>query len=146
LPFLVFCCEHLTPQFVWQSDAPRHPNGALTLKEIVLIVKDDHARRRLESICGRPAGVDSSGSDTILLGECRIVFLSEEQFVRRFGAGAAFATRARPMIAAIAIASADLEGARTQLRHGGVPHRMTPEGGIIAVLPDEGVVVEWVAA
>lgn len=146
VPFLIFCCEQLTPQFVWQPDRPPHPNGALTLKEVVLIVEDDRAQRQFELILGRSAFIDSSRSAMIHLGDCRIVFLCEADFVRRFGAAAAFRSGARPTIAAVTIASADLEGARSEARHAGVPVLPTLRAGFIETLRDEGVVVEWVTA
>jgi len=146
MPFLIFCCEQLTPQFVWQPDQPPHPNGALRLKEVILIVEDDRAQRQFELIMGRSALVDSSGLPAIQVGDCRIVFLSEADFVRRFGAAAAFRSAARPTIAAVTIASADLEGARSEARHAGVPVVPTLRGGFIETLREEGVVVEWVTA
>jgi glyoxalase-like protein len=146
VPFVIFCCEQLTPQFVWQPDRALHPNGALTIREVVLIVQDDAAQRQFERIMGRSASIDSRGSVTIRLGECQIVFLSEAHFVQRFGAAAAFRSSAHPTIAAVTIASADLEGARSEARHAGVPVLPTRRGGFIETLRDEGVVVEWVAA
>ena len=146
VPFLIFCCEQLTPQFVWQPDQAPHPNGASTLKEVVLIVEGDGVQRQLGRIMGRSAIVDSSGSATINMGDCRIVFLSHAGFVRRFGAGAAVKSATRPTIAAVTIAAADLEGARSEARHAAVLVLPTLKGGFIEILRDDGVVVEWVSA
>lgn len=146
LPFLIFCCEQLTPQFVWQPDRLPHPNGALSLKEVVLIVENNRARRQFERIMGRSAGIESGGSAAIPMGDSRIVFLSEADFVHRFGAAAAFRSGARPTIAAVTIACADLEGARSLAQNAGVPVLPKPDGGFIEALRDQGVVVEWVTA
>jgi hypothetical protein len=143
LPFMIFCCEHLTPQFVWQPQVPHHANGAHRLREVVLIVADDHTRQQFERITGRPASVDSAGSHTIQLEECRMTFLTEANFARRFGADAALWTRARPMIAAIVIASTDIKSAQAQAQNSGVPIRPTSTGGFFTTLADEGLVVEW---
>jgi hypothetical protein len=141
MPFPIFCCEHLTPRFVWEPGRSLHPNGALTLKELVLIAEDDRVWRQFELILGRLATIDGT-SATMELGDCRIVFLSEADFVRRFGA-APSGSGARPPIAAVTIAAADLEGAKSQARNAGVPVLPT-RGGFAETLRDDGLVVEWV--
>ena len=146
LPLLVFCCEHLTPQYVWEPGAPQHPNGARTLREVVLVVADDRARQAFERIIGHAAVTAAGGSATIQVGECRLAFLPDAEFERRFGMAAMFRACARPMIAAVTIASADLAGARQWARRAGVPVRSSPAGGFAVTLAQEGVVVEWVPA
>jgi hypothetical protein len=135
MPFPIFCCEHLTPQFVWEPDRPPHSNGALALKEVVLIAEDDHVWRQFELIVGRPASIDGNRA-AIQLGDCRLVFLPEADFVQRFGAS--LGSGARPPVAAITIATAV---PRSQAGNAVPP---TPMGGLAETLRGEGVVVEWV--
>lgn len=145
LPFVLFCCEHLTPQFVWQPERAPHRNGALSLKEVVLVVENDRAQRQFERILGRSADFGSSGP-ALSMADSRLVFLSEAAFEHRFGAAAAFGSGARPRIAAMTIACADLDGARSLAQNAGVPVLPKPGGGFVQTLRDQGVVVEWVTA
>lgn len=142
LPFLLLCCEHLTRQLVWRQDLPPHPNGATALREVLIVDTDALARRHVERITGRAvSGDDHTG--TLQLADCRVSFLSETAFTRRFGPQAAARRAARPMLAGFALLVSDIENARRWARRAGWPTRQTASGGLTTDIPEEGVVIEW---
>jgi hypothetical protein len=145
LPFLLFCCQHLTPQFVWRPDIAPHPNGARALHEIFIVDEGDAAEEQLARITGRaPPGGETSAA--LELGECRVSFLSSAAFTHRFGPGAAFRKAARPMLAGFALITSDVQAARRYAQDAGWPLRPTPDGGFTTQVPDEGVLIEWAQA
>ncbi|HTY49242.1 MAG TPA: VOC family protein [Steroidobacteraceae bacterium] len=145
LPFLLFCCEHLTPQLVWQADAPPHPNGARTLRELVIVVDGAHTPARFADLTGHAVSGGAGGS-SLALGDSRLAFLTPEAFLERFGAEAGFRIGARPVLAAVVLESADLSRARQFAREAGARVRDTDSGGFVVPVPGEGVVIEWAPA
>jgi catechol 2,3-dioxygenase-like lactoylglutathione lyase family enzyme len=142
LPFLLFCCDQLTPQFVWQADAPRHPNGARSLKELVIVVDDTRTQTAFERVTGHRV-TNFAGGSSLAAGECRITFLSPEAFLRRFGSEAGFRIGARPALAAFVVTTSDVRGARQFAQTAGWRVHETASGGFAVHLPPEGVVIEW---
>jgi catechol 2,3-dioxygenase-like lactoylglutathione lyase family enzyme len=138
LPFLVFCCQHLTPQFVWRRDLPTHPNGARALGEVFVLDEDGSARSQFERLTGR-----SGSPDTLELGECGLTFLSRAGLERRFGQGAAFRKCAAPMLAGFKLLTSDVEAAHRLAERAGLSVRPTPGGGFVTSVLDEGVLIEW---
>jgi len=146
LPFPLFCCEHLTPQFVWEPGRATHPNGATSLREVILTAGSAPLRRQLERIFDIAPAPGDSRTNTILTGETRITFLDEGDFRRRFGQVAAPPTGAGPPIAAISLESVNLAAARAAAQAAGNAVTATEGDGFIEALADEGVVLEWVPA
>jgi hypothetical protein len=144
LPFPLFCCEHLTPELVWEPERAPHSNGAASLREVTVLIKDDQTRRRFERILGHPASTDPIPSGSIRVGECRLEFLHESDFARRFGAAATVHPAVRPPIAALTLASADIQSARSAAETAGAQVLPTARGGFVEVIPAEGIVLEWV--
>jgi hypothetical protein len=142
LPFILFCCQHLTPQFVWPADARPHPNGARSLQEVLVIVDGPDIQSQFERITGRPASRTAEGEATLPLADSRISFLSEAAFERRFGPGASPARRARPLLAGFGLASSNLEQARRFAQAAGWATRAT-DRGFAAYGSTDGVVIEW---
>lgn len=143
LPFLVFCCEHLTREFVWRQDLPPHPNGATALREVLIVDAGAVVRRRIERIVGRAvSGGDQTG--TLQLADCRVSFLSKTDFTRRVGSETAACVRcAPPMLAGFALAVRDLENARRWAQRAGWPIRHSESGGFTTAIAEAGVVIEW---
>lgn len=142
LPFLLFCCEHVTPQFVWHPGVARHPNGARRLRELIVLAESGATRSSLERVLGRPA-TRSAGGAVLRLGESRISLLSAASFEQRFRQAPRFGTRREPLLAGFGLASDNLNRAREFAERAG--HRVweTVEGGFFVHLPDEGVMIEW---
>jgi catechol 2,3-dioxygenase-like lactoylglutathione lyase family enzyme len=145
LPFLVFCCQHLTPNLVWRPDIPPHANGAHALREVFIVDEDGAAARQLARITGCALHAEES-SAALELGECRVSFLSPATFTRRFGPDAAFREGVLPMLAGLALLTSDVESARRYAQKTGWPVRPTPDGGFRAHVPDQGVLIEWAQA
>ena len=145
LPLLLFCCEQLTRELVWQEGKRAHPNGAKSLKELVFVVDELQAQARFERITGRPS-TDRAGSSELALGEVRVSFLSKESLRARFGEGADFRNSAPPRLAGFALETADLERARGLAVESGFGVRDSEHGGFVTHVPDEGVFIEWMPA
>ena len=143
LPFLVFCCEHLTPQFVWREDLPAHPNGARALREVFMLDEEGSARGQFERLTEHAVRAGVDGTSTLELGECSLTFLSRAGLERRWGPEAAFRTGASPLLAGFRLLTDDLEGARRFAQRSGLPLRPTPGGGFVTFILDEGVLLEW---
>ena len=77
----VYFCQHLTPEFVWQSRHMTHPNGITTLDEITISAGDPafvyQALRRLLNSAGgdTESGYSPSGPLTIQLSNTQLVIL-----------------------------------------------------------------------
>lgn len=142
LPFLLFCCEQLTPQFVWRRDQPPHANGASTLKELVIVCDGPRTPARLAHLAGRPLPVATDGG-SLELGDCRVTFLSPHAFRQRFGSEASFRLGDLPRLAALGLASTDPSRAQQLAQAAGWRARSTGAGGFIVHVPADGVVIEW---
>jgi hypothetical protein len=142
LPFLLFCCDQLTPQFVWQEGTSAHPNGARSLEELVIVVDDAQTQTAFERLTGRRVS-NSAGGGSLALGECRITFLSPDAFLRRFGSEAGFRIGARPTLAAFVVTTSDAQRSRQFAQTAGWRVHETSSGGFAVHLPPEGVVIEW---
>jgi len=143
-PFLLFCCDHLTPQFVWQG-AALHPNGATRLEELLIVVDGAHSLSHFEHITGRTIANDAGGG-TLALGECRVTFLPADAFMQRFGSETGVRLVKLPTLAAFALASTDLGRVRRFAQEAGWRVRSTGSGGFAVPVPPEGVVIEWSSA
>ena len=141
LPFLLFCCDHLTPQFVWQAGAAPQPNGARSLEELVIVADDAGALGRFERVAGHPIS-NGAGGSSLALGECKITFLPPDAFLGRFGSGAALRLGALPTLAAFVVAGTDVSLARHYAEAAGYRVRGTHSGGFTVQVPSEGVVIE----
>jgi len=145
LPFLLFCCQHLTPELVWRPDLPANPNGARTLREVFILDHDGVAAAQLARLTGR-APVGRTGNSALELGDCRVSLFSPAALTERFGAGADVRRGPRPMLAGLALLTSDVERARRCAHEAGCSLRTTSEGGFSAYVPDEGVLIEWAQA
>ena len=137
VPFLVFCCEHLTPQFVWRKDRQPHPNGATRLHELVVVADDERALRGIERITARSARRDGKDDSVV-------TFLSPAAYRSRYGSEADLRSGTSPRLAAVVLTSSDLARAREFARVSGAPTRETAAGGFMTALTQEGVTIEWV--
>ena len=142
LPFLTFCCEHLTPQFVWQEDAPRHPNGARSLQELIIVVDGEQTPAGFARIAGH-AVRNRRDEGSLELGGCRITFQSPGAFLRRFGSEAGFRLGRLPTLAAFVLTTIDPTRARRFAEEAGWRVLCTRSGGFTVPVPSEGVVIEW---
>jgi catechol 2,3-dioxygenase-like lactoylglutathione lyase family enzyme len=143
LPFLLFCCDHRTPQFVWQANTPPHPNGARRLEELIVVIDDAATVTRFERLTGGSVS-NSVAGNSFALGESRVTFLSPDAFLRRFGPEANFRLGTLPTLAAFVLTSSDVSRARQFAQTAGWRVLDTDSGRFVVHVPSEGVLIEWV--
>ena len=143
LPFLIFCCEQLTPQFVWRKDRPPHANGAVRLKELVVVADDAGISHEFERITGRDLASVAPETDRIDLGDSSLTFHSPAAYRARYGDAGNVRRGGLPQLAALVLSSRDLPRARELARRAGA-HTQETTDGFVAALTHEGVVIEWV--
>lgn len=114
--------RHLTPDLLWQPPLLEHPNRAVALEEVVIVVADPaEAARRFAALVGIPPTAAEEGA-MIVLPAGRV----------RFTAGEAFpgvAAPCRPFIAGVVLATAD--GGAAIRRIAGAGGRETAAGFLI---------------
>lgn len=143
LPFLVFCCEQLTPQFVWRKDRPPHANGAVRLKELVIVADDARIAHEFERVAARDLTSESPGTNRIALGDSSLTFHSPAAYRARYGGAGHLRRGELPQLAAMVLTSRDLPRARELARSAGARTQEAADG-FVAALTHEGVVIEWV--
>ncbi|MGH6919155.1 MAG: VOC family protein [Geminicoccaceae bacterium] len=133
----LFVCQHHTPGIVWREDYLEQPNGATGLAEVIGIADDLAA---LEDAYGVIFGERVHGTDdrvAIAAGEARIMFLSPNAFVERFGAVGEPVSSPRPRLAGLRVQVRDLDRTKALLQRNGVPWTEGAEGCVL-VAPDQG--------
>ncbi len=143
LPFLIFCCEQLTPQFVWRKDRPPHANGAVRLKELVIVADDARISHEFERVTGCGLASSAHGTARIRLGDSSLTFHSPDAYRARYGDAGNLSRGELPQLAAMVLTSRDLTRARELARRAGARMQETANG-FMAALTREGVVIEWV--
>lgn len=96
----VFFCHHRTPERIWHEEFRRHPNGASSLREVVLVGGDDLAPRLTDLTESTPT--PNAGGLTFPLEGATLSLVDLEGFADRFG-GAAPPRRHPPFIAAVVV-------------------------------------------
>ena len=142
LPRLAFfACQHRQPREVVLRPAyQRHANAAQRVVELVLAVADPGAHRRFfERLFDAEASV-APGMLSIRAAGDRIVLLSPERLAERFPECTAADV---PRVAAYAIATPDPRTVEQRLLAGGIRHRATGEGIVIAPEAAFGVAIEF---
>lgn len=105
--------EHQTPAALWQTRYLSHPNGAISLDQIIVAVDDlDEASVRYNRYFGTP-GLRSDGQVWYVLAHGHFVLVDQETLERRFPE---LSSPALPLPAAMVIGVADLDITRTLLR------------------------------
>jgi Glyoxalase-like domain len=142
LPFLIFCCEQLTPQFVWRKDRPPHANGAVRLKELVVVADDARVSHEFERVTGGDLASSAHGTSRIALGDSSLTFHSPATYRDRYGDAGNLSRGELPQLAAMVLTSRDLPRARELARRAGARTQETANG-FTAALTREGVLIEW---
>jgi len=111
----VLALRHETPELLWQASHLHHPNGAVALREVVVVVQDlDDAVVRYTRLFGvNPQRRPGTACYTLAAGA--FVLCSAD-------AGAAFRPPALPFPARITIAVKTTDAAAALLQAHGVPY------------------------
>ena len=124
---------HHTEDAVWQKRWLRHPNGALGLASLAIVVADvDEAAARYARFTHQPAKPTRAGQ-AVALDRGRIELVTREAFV---AALPEIAVPSLPFIAGYGVAVASLDVAAAALRSGGLSSRRAGDV-LIAPFPEE---------
>jgi Glyoxalase-like domain len=124
---------HRTEAMVWQSRWLSHPNGAVALTSIIIVVADvDEAAGRFARFTGREA-MPSPLGQTIELDRGRVQLMTAEAFTRALPD---VPIPSLPFIGAYAIRVASLAVTRDMLERAGLRTRGS-EQDLVAIFPEE---------
>jgi hypothetical protein len=124
---------HHTEDAVWQKRWLTHPNGAVGLASLTIVVADvDEAAARYARFVDRPA-VRTGAGQAVALDRGRIDLVTREAFT---AALPEIAIPSLPFIAGYGVTVNSLDGAETTLRKGGMPSRRAGNV-LIAPFPEE---------
>lgn len=128
-----FICAHLTPELMRRPEWLEHPNGAVGVKGIHVLVEDASALRpAFKSLAGSDAIATDGGELIVTLGRHRLRFSTPDAFRARYPGHDLASDFPLPGVAALELAVADRERAADHLTQWQVPFDEMP-GGAIAV-------------
>lgn len=131
-----FICQHLTPELVWRPEWLVHPNGAVGLRGVTVMVKDIAP---LHEAYERLFGAALSTTDDVLTvhaGSHRIIFATPDDFSALYPEAEIDLDRPLPAITAVMLRSRNLDLTADHLTQWQVPHEEL-DGGTITVPPEE---------
>ena len=136
LPTL-FTCQHLTRDLVHRNDYRAHPNGAISVRELILVHTDvatlKSAYRRL---WGEAWVIDDAAGFTVTLGVTTFRYISPAEFATRYPGIAVPADLSRGWYAGWVIAVASIDKVVDIFKKSGVASKTSKAGGLI---PDTGL-------
>jgi hypothetical protein len=138
-----FTCQQHAPEHFWKPEYQTHANGALTVREVIMVAESPG---RLASFFARmqppcAVSVDSSGIQ-VSTARGQVTVLTTDRFMDRFGAAATGPDS--PHFAAYSIAVDDIETLADILRRNGVAWRHRGASIIIDADAAFGVLLEFV--
>lgn len=150
----VYFCHHLTPELVWRSEWRRHPNGALSVRRILIAVRDPAASSELFRRMFGPNSVQaaSDGSWTLAAGSVQVVLATPQELTQRLGDAKRHMDVVSPdpagradYMAALTIRTASLSQAARALEAGGIRRaRIEPQRILIPAADAMNVALEFV--
>jgi hypothetical protein len=124
---------HRTEAMVWQPRWLSHPNGAVALTSVIIVVADvEEAAGRFAHFTGREA-MPSPLGQTIELDRGRVQLMAAEAFTRKLPD---VTIPSLPFIGAYAIRVASLAVTRDMLKRAGLRTRRS-EQDLVAIFPEE---------
>jgi Glyoxalase-like domain len=124
---------HRTEAMVWQPRWLSHPNGAVALTSVIIVVADvEEAARRFARFTGREA-MRSPLGQTIEFDRGRVQLMTAEAFTRKLPD---VPIPSLPFIGAYAIRVASLAVTRDMLKRAGLRTRRS-EQDLVAIFPEE---------
>jgi hypothetical protein len=133
--------QHLTPQHIHQPHLLDHPNGAVGLRSVLLVVPDDAVAsfvERYELILATPSRVDGP-KHVLTLRAGRFEIIPESALPGE-------QAPALPFLAAQTIAVTDLDLARKLVEGNGIRTHDMPEGFFVSAADAFGASIGFVAA
>jgi hypothetical protein len=126
-----FICAHLTPELMRRPEWLEHPNGAVGVQGIHILVDDtDALRPAFEQLAGPDAVIVDGAALTVALGRHRLLFSTIAAFQARFPGQDLGPDFPLPGIAALELAVEDRERTADYLAQWQVPFDEFPDGAV----------------
>lgn len=126
-----FICAHLTPELMRRPEWLDHPNGAIGVKGIDVLVGDtERVRPAFERLAGTDAISREGETMTVILGGHRLRFSTPAAFRSRYPGEDLASDFPLPGVAALELAVADRERTADYLTQWQVPFDELPGGGV----------------
>ena len=137
-----FTCQHHHPESFWRSEYQRHPNGALSVASVVMVMRDPaDFHEFLTHFTGQHDMTSTSLGITFDLGAGKIEVLSPVAFRAFFGEEAGPDPR---RFTAFRIAVADLDATRGVLRGNRVPFKELSGALVVPSTSAHGVALAFI--
>lgn len=139
----MFVCEHHTRELVWLPALTRHPNSAIGLASMTVVVADPgNVVEPYRRLFGAASVVAGKAEVTVRIGECPVSFVAPAALAERFG-GIELGEVAPPMMVGLGIAVRDLAAARGCLDKAGIKATAVDVGLRVAPAEACGVVLDF---
>jgi hypothetical protein len=140
-----FVCQQHAPQYFWKSEYQRHPNGAMTVAEIIMVAAEPASLTEHFARLQPDGAVVSVGTGIgITTSRGAITVLDPDAYAARFGERPPGPVT--PHFAAYRITVRDLALAEAVVREGAVPYQAWSGGLRIASGDNFGTAVEFTAS
>jgi len=141
-----FVCCHLTPDLVRRPAWTRHPNGAVGLGSVTILVADPgRSAAGYAAYFGAGAIHAGAGEATVASAQGSIRFMTKDAYRHRFGHADGIASL--PFPAAMTIECRSVDATEGYLRHQGLRTSRSPDGALHLEPGDaNGTLLEFVAA
>lgn len=141
-----FACQHLSPELLRRPAWLDHPNGAVGLKRIGIVVEDTRALTEpYRRLFGETAVNSTDSVLTVHTGRHTLIFADFDDFSAMHPEAELDPALPPPYIAAMTVLSRDIERTKDHLADWQIDHSEEPDGAIL-LPPDQanGVVLEFV--
>jgi hypothetical protein len=141
-----FVCQQHAPEDFWKPDSQRHPNGALAVREVVMVADEPAAFAGLfQKLQGPESVTAAEGALQVATALGRVTLLDRRRFAVRYPDMPIPRAPDTPYFAGYRVTVADLARTEALLRQDVVPFRR--EEGSLRIAPADafGVVLEFTA-
>jgi catechol 2,3-dioxygenase-like lactoylglutathione lyase family enzyme len=142
-----FFCQHVTPALMRQPGWLAHPNGAVGLHGVAVIVEDTAMLAgAYEKLFGAAAVTLTDDVLTVQAGVHRIVFATPDDFSALYPEAALARALALPAVALLTLASRDLDITADHLTQWQVAYEALPDGVLVPAEEANGATLLFTAA
>jgi hypothetical protein len=142
-----FICRHLTPELLRRPVWLDHPNGAIGLKRVGIVVEDTRPLTEpYRRLFGETAVNSTDSVLSVHIGRHKLIFADIDDFTAMHPDAELDPGLAPPYVASLTIASRDIERTKDHLTDWQIDYAEGPDGSVL--LPPaqaNGVVLEFVA-
>jgi len=114
----VYFCEHLTPELVWRREWQSHPNGARTIRRVIVATEEPRRSAALfTALFGAAALSERDGKCVIAAGTARVELSPPAAVAAEFGDAAANASGRSEYLAGLELGVASVAATGELLQH-----------------------------